>query len=165
MSGNNRPVLFENHSQDGRYRGPLENCRRRAEWRKQPAVLRGGARLWDQRDGHWPGRKTAGTAPLVGYTLTARDRTACACHISCHCAAGTKKVWEPVCIRCCIIGSQNRRLTPLECERLQGFPDGWTDIPGASDTARYKPLGNSVAVPCVETVTAVQKLLTMGGKD
>ena len=37
-----------------------------------------------------------------------------------------------------------RRLTPLECERLQGFPDGWTDIPGASDSARYKALGNSL---------------------
>ena len=37
-----------------------------------------------------------------------------------------------------------RRLTPLECERLQGFPAGWTDIPGASDSARYKALGNSV---------------------
>lgn len=37
-----------------------------------------------------------------------------------------------------------RRLTPLECERLQGFPDGWTDIPDASDSARYKALGNSV---------------------
>lgn len=43
-----------------------------------------------------------------------------------------------------------RRLTPLECERLQGFPDGWTDIPGCSDSARYKALGNSVAIPCVE---------------
>lgn len=40
-----------------------------------------------------------------------------------------------------------RRLTPLECERLQGFPTGWTDIPGASDTARYKALGNSIALP------------------
>ena len=37
-----------------------------------------------------------------------------------------------------------RRLTPLECERLQGYPDGWTDVPGASDSARYKALGNSV---------------------
>ena len=45
-----------------------------------------------------------------------------------------------------------RRLTPLECERLQGFPDGWTDIPGASDSARYKALGNSVAIPCVTFV-------------
>ena len=45
-----------------------------------------------------------------------------------------------------------RRLTPLECERLQGFPDGWTDIPGASDSARYRALGNSVAIPCVEFI-------------
>ena len=45
-----------------------------------------------------------------------------------------------------------RRLTPLECERLQGFPDGWTEIPGASDSARYKALGNSVAIPCVTFV-------------
>ena len=45
-----------------------------------------------------------------------------------------------------------RRLTPLECERLQGFPDGWTDIPDASDSARYKALGNSVAIPCVDYV-------------
>jgi len=43
-----------------------------------------------------------------------------------------------------------RRLTPLECERLQGFPDQWTLIPGAADSARYKALGNSVAIPCVE---------------
>jgi DNA (cytosine-5)-methyltransferase 1 len=47
-----------------------------------------------------------------------------------------------------------RRLSPLECERLQGYPDGWTDIPGASDSARYKALGNSVAIPCVEYVMA-----------
>lgn len=50
-----------------------------------------------------------------------------------------------------------RRLTPLECERLQGFPDGWTDIGEwtdsrgrvrqATDTARYKALGNSIALP------------------
>jgi DNA (cytosine-5)-methyltransferase 1 len=44
-----------------------------------------------------------------------------------------------------------RRLTPTECERLQGFPDGWTAIPyrgkPASDGPRYKALGNSMAVP------------------
>jgi hypothetical protein len=38
-----------------------------------------------------------------------------------------------------------RRITPTECERLQGFPDGWTD--GQSDAQRYKQLGNAVAVP------------------
>lgn len=46
-----------------------------------------------------------------------------------------------------------RRLTPTECERLQGFPDGWTAIghdgKEISDTRRYQMLGNSVAVPCV----------------
>ncbi len=50
-----------------------------------------------------------------------------------------------------------RRLTPLECERLQGFPDGWTQIgkwtdakgkiKDSSDSARYKALGNSIAIP------------------
>lgn len=51
-----------------------------------------------------------------------------------------------------------RRLTPLECERLQGFPDGWTDIgewvdtkgkvhKESTDSARYKALGNSIALP------------------
>ena len=40
-----------------------------------------------------------------------------------------------------------RRLMPVECERLQGFPDGHTDIPGAKDGPRYKALGNSMAVP------------------
>ena len=45
-----------------------------------------------------------------------------------------------------------RRLTPLECERLQGFPDNWTAIPNASDSSRYKALGNSVAIPCVDYV-------------
>ena len=40
-----------------------------------------------------------------------------------------------------------RRLTPTECERLQGFPDGWTE--GQADTHRYKQMGNAVAVPVV----------------
>ena len=46
-----------------------------------------------------------------------------------------------------------RRLTPTECERLQGFPDGWTLVPhrgkAAADGPRYKALGNSMAVPCM----------------
>lgn len=57
----------------------------------------------------------------------------------------------------CRQGMVVRRLTPLECERLQGFPDGWTDIGDwtdssgkkrvTSDSARYKALGNSIALP------------------
>lgn len=46
-----------------------------------------------------------------------------------------------------------RRLTPTECERLMGFPDGWTkygqDNRQISDSKRYAMLGNSDAVPCV----------------
>ena len=39
-----------------------------------------------------------------------------------------------------------RKLTPVECERLQGFPDGWTAVDGAKDGVRYKQLGNAVTV-------------------
>ncbi len=49
-----------------------------------------------------------------------------------------------------------RRMTPTECERLDGFPDGWTkyDTKGneISDAARYTALGNSIAIPCAERV-------------
>ena len=48
------------------------------------------------------------------------------------------------------IDSSIRRLTPTECERLQGFPDGWTE--GQSDTQRYKQLGNAVSVPVVKAI-------------
>ena len=47
-----------------------------------------------------------------------------------------------------VSGNRVRRLTPLECERLQGLPDCVTDIPGAADTNRYKALGNGMAQPC-----------------
>ena len=47
-------------------------------------------------------------------------------------------------------GMAVRRLTPVECERLQGFPDGWTD--NQSDSARYRQLGNAVCVPVAEWI-------------
>lgn len=47
---------------------------------------------------------------------------------------------------------QVRRLTPRECERLQGFPDDYTNILGASDTTRYKALGNSMAVNVMQII-------------
>ena len=52
---------------------------------------------------------------------------------------------------------QVRRLTPVECERLQGFPDNYTNIPWrkqstAPDGPRYKALGNSMAVPCMRWI-------------
>lgn len=45
-----------------------------------------------------------------------------------------------------------RRLTPTECERLQGFPDGWTN--GISDSQRYKCLGNAVTVPVIQAIAS-----------
>ena len=66
-----------------------------------------------------------------------------------------------------------RRLTPTEAERLQGYPDGWTEA-GAdgspiSDTKRYQMLGNSIAVPCVAYIMqgitdAVNQACEKGGK-
>jgi len=57
-----------------------------------------------------------------------------------------------------------RRLTPTECERLQGFPDGWTD--GQSDTQRYKQLGNAVAVPVIEWLAKrIKNIVTAGAVD
>jgi DNA (cytosine-5)-methyltransferase 1 len=54
------------------------------------------------------------------------------------------------------INTKIRRLTPVECERLQGFPDGWTE--GLSDTQRYKCMGNAVTTTVVAEV--VKRLLT-----
>jgi site-specific DNA-cytosine methylase len=59
-----------------------------------------------------------------------------------------------------------RRLTPTECERLQGFPDGWTaerfdekkqEVVAQADSNRYKQMGNAVAVPVVEWI--IQRLV------
>ena len=70
----------------------------------------------------------------ISSTLTARDYKSATDLISRH-------------------GCTVRRFTPTECERLMGFPDGWTAYghngKPVSDTQRYKALGNSVAVPCV----------------
>ena len=52
-------------------------------------------------------------------------------------------------------GMKIRRLTPIECERLQGFPDNWTV--GVSDTQRYKTLGNAVTVNVIKAIA--EKLL------
>jgi len=49
-------------------------------------------------------------------------------------------------------GGGVRRLTPREFERLQGFPDNYTAIPGGADGPRYKSLGNSMAVPVMRWI-------------
>ena len=67
-------------------------------------------------------------------------------------------------------GSAVRRLTPRECERLQGFPDDWTLVPYrgklAADGPRYKAIGNSMAVPVMawigRRIQAVNAILARG---
>ena len=91
---------------------------------------------------------------LVQLT-SANNRTKCAPGDSAPTLARTSRVhvaWAPP--------GQVRRLTPRECERLQGFPDGWTCLCGAEpystaactcpDGPRLRALGNAVAVPCIE---------------
>jgi site-specific DNA-cytosine methylase len=57
-----------------------------------------------------------------------------------------------------------RRLTVRECERLQGFPDDFTNIEGAKDTPRYRALGNSMAVPVIRWIgRRIQQHLTPRG--
>ena len=100
-----------------------------------------------------------GCQPDISYTITTSDRHA-VCEpyqevVGALCRGDEKGIGSQyVSQNKCIVERRNliRRLTPLECERLQGFPDGWTLIPGASDSARYKALGNSVAIPCVNFV-------------
>lgn len=118
-----QPLVFENHGQDSRFSGPVS---------VSPAICAGA--------GEGGNNLPFAVEQSVAGTLCARDSKG-ADNI---CAEQNKLVVEsPLLIR---------RLVPLECELLQGFPPGWTDIPGASDTARYKALGNSIAVPCAEFI-------------
>ena len=70
------------------------------------------------------------------------DRHGCPGFSVCDCIGMTSEFEDAV----------YRRLTPTECERLQGFPDNYTLVPGASDTARYKAIGNSMTVPVIRDI-------------
>ena len=111
MSGNNRPVLFENHSQDGRYRGPLEvaptlqaSCGMGGN--NQPFCVEAPAYgISGTVIGRGPenGGNGAGVSLEVGYTLTARDLHRRVRHqrvVGTFQQRGRKRCGEPVCIRC-----------------------------------------------------------------
>ncbi len=146
MCGGNQPSLFENHGIDARYRGPLSvapTLPARAgtggnnlSLVAQPVASQVYCR---QRVDVFQNGEISSTESARQY----KDATDLVCQIP----ADGSPLQDALAagVRALI-----RRLTPLECERLQGFPDGWTDIPGASDSARYRALGNSVAIPCVE---------------
>ena len=172
-----QPLIFENHGIDARYRqmgdvAPTMSAHYGTGGNNVPLVgeqvfcITGNAIDREPENGG----NGIGYQEDVSYTLTGFDRHA-VCSVSevvgALCkgdekGAGSQYVEQGKCVvdlyTCEPAGDKDlpilliRRLTPLECERLQGFPDGWTDIPGASDSARYKALGNSVAIPCVDFV-------------
>ena len=98
--------------------------------------------------------------------------SACTLLVRCGCAGGGKGalVSDEVSLTLATANMQTlfqeegnemlvRRLTPLECERLQGFPDGWTQVPyrgkpaeECPDGPRYKAVGNSMAVPVMRWI-------------
>ncbi len=87
--------------------------------------------------------------PIVPVSQEVADTLTSSWHNSNGATAGN----NPGVINPIIHGLRVRRLMPIEAERLQGFPDGYTDVPHrgkpAADGPRYKALGNSMAVPCM----------------
>ena len=168
------PLLYENYGIDSRYTGPHKvaptlsarmgtgglNTSLVQQVPEEVICIAGNAIDRQPEDGG----NGLGCQEDLAYTLTATDRHAVVelyqKTVGALCRGdekgiGNQYVSQDKCIinaSCSETHHLIRRLTPLECERLQGFPDGWTDIPGASDSARYKALGNSVAIPCVEFI-------------
>ena len=167
------PMVYDNHGIDGRYTGPHDvaptmSARYGTGGNNVPLVqaeevicITGNAIDRQPQNGG----NGIGWQRDIAYTLTATDRHSVFSRqrvdqfkeddiASTESARQYKDATDIVCrpvsewsdAFCHLL----RRLVPLECERLQGYPDGWTDVPGASDSARYKALGNSVAIPCVE---------------
>lgn len=174
--GNHQPLIFENHGMDARYRqmggvAPAMSARCGTGGNNVPLV---GEQVYcitgnaiDRKPEN--GGNGIGYQENVSYTLTGFDRHAVFRRqrvdafttdeiAGTQSARQSKDATDLILHTCELMGDKDlpilliRRLTPLECERLQGFPDGWTDIPGASNSARYKALGNSVAIPCVDFV-------------
>ena len=167
------PKVYENHGINGRYTGPHDvaptmSARYGTGGNNIPLVqqeevicIAGNAIDRQPQNGG----NGFGWQRDISYTLTATDKHAVIKPyqetVGALCCGDEKGIGNQYVSqdKCIIAGEITeeysatnlvRRLTPLECERLQGYPDGWTDIPGASDSARYKALGNSVAIPCVE---------------
>lgn len=174
--GNHQPLIFESHGMDARYRqmdsvAPAMSARCGTGGNNVPLVGEQVYCLAGNTIDREPenGGNGIGYQENVSYTLTGFDRHAVFRRqrvdafttdeiAGTQSARQSKDATDLILHTCELMGDKDlpilliRRLMPLECERLQGFPDGWTDIPGASDSARYKALGNSVAIPCVDFV-------------
>ena len=151
-------VLFENHGVDGRCTGPhpvspILPTQMGTGGSNTPLV--GAYGIAATAVGRQPqnGGNGIGISEEMGYTLTATDEH-CVCQLGGQqenrtgVEATEQKSPSDLVLNPAVEGLYIRRLMPIECERLQGFPDGWTALPGASDSARYRALGNSIAVPC-----------------
>ena len=167
-----QPLVYENHGIDSRYTGPHKvaptmSARYGTGGNNVPLVEQDSnaiciaGNIVDRQPQN--GGNGLGCQDDLAYTLTATDRHAVFSRqrvdtfrqnnvASTQSARQYKDATDLICQQSEAYAYLIRRLTPLECERLQGFPDGWTDIPDASDSARYKALGNSVAIPCVEFI-------------
>lgn len=184
-----QPLVYENHGIDARYTGPHTvaptlSARAGTGGNNLPLVEQETPEIFCIT-GNAIDRKPLNGGNGIGYqedisfTLTATDRHAiCGSYqntVGALCRGDEKGVGNQYVSQDklillsgnpdkCMDKAPNliRRLTPLECERLQGFPDGWTDLPSASDSARYKALGNSVAIPCVEYV--MRRIVLFAGK-
>ena len=166
------PQIYENHGVDSRYTGPHKVAptisaaygmggHNTSLVEQNAGAICIAGNIVDRQPEN--GGNGLGCQEDLAYTLTATDRHAVYSRqrvddfrrndvVSTQSARQYKDATDLICQQTEAYAYLIRRLTPLECERLQGFPDGWTDIPGASDSARYKALGNSVAIPCVEFI-------------
>ena len=182
------PLVFENHGIDARYSGPHEvsptmSARYGTGGNNVPLVgevevycITGNAIGREPQNGG----NGLGIDEDVSHTLTATDRHAvfsrqrtdvfkpdeiASTESARQHKDATDLVYDEAAVEVLNLPLLIRRLMPIECERLQGFPDGWTDIPGASDAARYKALGNSVAIPCVQLLMlGISLVLRNGGE-
>ena len=167
-----QPLVYENHGIDSRYTGPHKVAPTMSARygtggnnvplvEQEPDAICIAGNIVDRQPQN--GGNGLGCQEELAYTLTAMDRHAVYARqrvdefkdsevVSTQSARQHKDATDLICQQAEACAYLIRRLTPLECERLQGFPDSWTDIPGAYDSARYKALGNSVAIPCVEFI-------------
>ena len=176
--GHQPAVLFECHGIDGRYRGPLPvaptlSARAGTGGGNLPLALQ---EVSDHQALYARHRSDRFQRSEVGSTESARqdkDATDLVCRTAYQETVGALTSSDRKGPNSQYVGQDKlvvdgpqliRRLVPQECELLQGFPPGWTDLPGASDSARYKALGNSVAVPCVEYLMQGIALVLRAGR-
>ena len=176
--GHQPAVLFENHGIDGRYTGPHAvsptlSARAGTGGNNLPLALQEAA---DYQQLYARQRADRFQQSEVGSTESARqgkDATDLVCRTVYQETVGALTSSDRKGPNSQYVGQDKlvvdgplliRRLVPQECELLQGFPPGWTDLPGASDSARYKALGNSVAVPCVEYLMQGIALVLRAGR-